>query len=113
MMGDWRSGEAELSSLLCRLFQSRTNLFTDVSIVCADNKLVSAHKLVLAVTSQYFQDILYPPLSSSVDSHPVTIIRMTDVDQWVMQKYLCFVYTRKIEFTSVDDMWETLRQEFQ
>ena len=110
-MGDWRSGEAELSSLLCRLFQSRTNLFTDVSIVCADNKLVSAHKLVLAVTSQYFQDILYPPLSSSVDSHPVTIIRMTDVDQWVMQKYLCFVYTRKIEFTSVDDMWETLRQD--
>ena len=59
-MGDWRGGETELSSLFCRLFQSSTNLLTDVSILCADNKLVSAHKLILALSSQYFQDILYP-----------------------------------------------------
>ena len=54
-MGDWRSGDTELSSLLSRLFVSRTNLFTDVSLVCEENKIVPAHKLVLAVTSQYFQ----------------------------------------------------------
>ena len=54
-MGDWRGGDTELSSLLRRLYTSRTNLFSDVTIVCADSKLVAAHKLVLAVTSQYFQ----------------------------------------------------------
>ena len=50
-----RGGDTELSSLLRRLYTSRTNLFSDVTIVCADSKLVAAHKLVLAVTSQYFQ----------------------------------------------------------
>ena len=49
------AGLMELSSLLRRLYTSRTNLFSDVTIVCADSKLVAAHKLVLAVTSQYFQ----------------------------------------------------------
>ena len=80
-MGDWRGGETELSSLLCRLLRSRTNLFTDVNIVCSHNKVISSHRslhsrlqsmtfgsplsincrLILSVTSQYFQDILYPP----------------------------------------------------
>ena len=55
------------------------------------------------------KDILCPPLSSSVDSHPVTIIKMTGVDHWTLQKYLCFIYTGKIEFTSLSDIWETLR----
>ena len=54
-MGDWRGGDTELSSLLARLFASRTNLFADVSLVCEENRIVPAHKLVLAVTSQYFQ----------------------------------------------------------
>ena len=113
MMGDWRSGETELSSLLCRLFQSRTNLFTDVSIVCADNKLVSAHKLILALSSQYFQDILYPGVSSSMDSpSSVSIIRMTAVDHRVVQKYLSYVYTHKVDFNSIDDIWETLGYDF-
>ena len=51
-------------------------------------------------------------MSSSVDSHPVTIIKMPGVDSWTLQKYLCFIYTNKIEFTSLDDIWETLRSEF-
>ena len=55
VMGDWRGGDTELSSLLARLFASRTNLFADVSLVCEENRIVPAHKLVLAVTSQYFQ----------------------------------------------------------
>lgn len=108
-MGDWRGGETELSSLFCRLFQSSTNLLTDVSILCADNKLVSAHKLILALSSQYFQDILYPGASSSMDSpSPVSIIRMTAVDHRVVQKYLSYVYTHKVDFNSIDDIWETL-----
>ena len=57
-MGDWRGGETELSSLLARLFASRTNLFADVSLVCEENMIVPAHKLVLALTSQYFQVFL-------------------------------------------------------
>ena len=101
-----------MSSLFCRLFQSSTNLLTDVSILCADNKLVSAHKLILAPSSQYFQDILYPGgggASSSMDCpSPVSIIRMTAVDHRVVQKYLSFVYTHKVDFNSVDDIWETL-----
>ena len=84
-------------------------MFTDVSLVCADNKHVSAHKLVLAITSQYFQDILYPPVSASLDTEPVTVIRLPGVDQWIMQKYLTFIYTEKLEFNSVDDVWDTLR----
>ena len=58
VMGDWRGGDTELSSLLARLFASRTNLFADVSLVCEENRIVPAHKLVLAVTSQYFQVFL-------------------------------------------------------
>ena len=51
----------------------RTNMFTDITILCADNKHVTSHKLILGVTSQYFQDILYPPISSSLDSETVRI----------------------------------------
>ena len=43
-MGDWRGGETELSALLCRLLTSRTNLFTDVNIVCSQNKVISSHR---------------------------------------------------------------------
>ena len=55
------------------------------------------------------QDILCPATSSSVDSHPATIIKMTGFDHWIIQKYLCYVYTSKIEFNSFEDIWETLR----
>ena len=67
VMGDWRGGDTELSSLLARPFASRTNLFADVSLVCEENRIVPAHKLVLAVTSQYFQ-VVYKSSSRYVPS---------------------------------------------
>ena len=69
---------------------SRTNMFTDITILCADNKHVTSHKLILGVTSQYFQDILYPPISSSLDSETVRIrdesLIFAFVIGWVMSK---------------------------
>ena len=69
------------------------------------------HFTVNLFCHSFQKDILCPPMSSSVDSHPVTIIKMPGVDHWTLQKYLCFIYTSKIEFTSLDDIWETLRSE--
>ena len=30
-------------------------------------------------------------------------------DQWIIQKYLTFIYTQKLDFNSVEDIWDTLR----
>ena len=65
-------------------------MFTDITILCADNKHVTSHKLILGVTSQYFQDILYPPISSSLDSETVRIrdesLIFAFVIVWVLSK---------------------------
>ena len=59
-MGDWRGGETDVRHLLARLYRSSTNLLADIQFVCGDRQPVWAHKLVLALASQYFQDLFYP-----------------------------------------------------
>ena len=59
-MGDWRGGETDVRYLLARLYRSSTNLLADIQFLCADKQPVWAHKLVLALASQYFQDLFYP-----------------------------------------------------
>ena len=110
-MGDWRGGETELSSLLWRLLRSRTNLFTDVEIVCSQNKVISSHRLVLSVTSQYFQDILYPARDGRESLQAVHTVNMTDVDHSIMMVYISYVYSGHLEMPPSQDIWQLLRCE--
>ena len=95
------------SLLLLLTTRSRTNLMTDVKIVCSENKVISSHRLVLAVTSQYFQDVLYHPREGG---DLVQTIKMTDVDHSIMMTYLSYIYTGSIDMPSMEDNWELLRQ---
>ena len=60
-------------------------------------------QLVLAVTSQYFQDVLY------CSREAVQTVKMTDIDHSVMMKYISYIYTGNIDMPSTEDIWKLLR----
>ena len=61
-------------------------------------------QLVLAVTSQYFQDVLY------CSREAVQTVKMTDIEHSVMMKYISYIYTGNIDMPSTEDIWKLLRQ---
>ena len=62
--------------------------------------------MVLAVTSQYFQDVLY------CSREAVQTVKMTDIDHSVMMKYISYIYTGNIDMPSTEDIWKLLRSKY-
>ena len=104
LMGDWRGGETDVKHLLTRLYRSSTNLLADIQFICADQKPVWAHKLVLALASQYFQDLFYP-WSKTLQEPVLQTFNLLDVDKRILTKFLDFVYTGQVEVGCLDDVW--------
>ena len=63
-------------------------LFTDVTILCDDGKLV-AHRIVLAAVSPFLCHVL----DAATGDTPATTIIMPDVRKEIVQQLLEFLYT--------------------
>ena len=67
----WNDFKENVSSAFREL--RRDKEFTDVTLVCGDGQQVEAHKVVLAVSSPFFQDILME------NKHPHPLIYMSGI----------------------------------
>ena len=67
-------------------------LFTDVTILCDDGKLL-AHKIVLAAVSPFLCHVLGDTVDTSTGHNGQTTIVMPDVRREIVQQLLDFLYT--------------------
>ena len=65
--------------------------FSDVTLVCDDDKQISAHKVVLGSSSQFFQTILLK------NPHQNPLIYLTDITYATFQSLLRFMYMGETE----------------
>ena len=65
--------------------------FTDVTLVCADNKQIESHKVILSSCSPLFKQIL----SSNVHQHPLIYLKGMSFD--TLSKIMEFVHKGKTE----------------
>ena len=65
--------------------------FTDVTLVCADNKQIESHKVILSSCSPLFKQIL----SSNVHQHPLIYLKGISFD--TLSKIMEFVRKGKTE----------------
>ena len=79
--------------------------FTDVTLVTADNKTISAHKLFLCSSSSFFENIL------TQHSHPNPLIVLSGVRHDVLKSVLDFVYLgqAKVSSSQLDSFMEAAR----
>ena len=63
-----------------------SNKFTDVTLVCDDNRKIEAHKIVLCASSPVFKDII----NNHTEGHPV--IYLQDILFQELEAILEFIY---------------------
>jgi len=66
-------------------------LHCDVVLACKDGLKISAHKIILAASCDYFRNIL-----ADTDIHQETIIVLRDIDRKEMKAILDFVYSGSV-----------------
>ena len=71
------------------------NSFLDVTLMCEDGVVISAHKLILASHSDKFKQIL-SQMSSSVSPFVTSCIYLTGVSGTVVQEVIDFLYTGEV-----------------
>ena len=69
--------------------EMRNNEFIDVTLVSGDNQKLMAHKVVLAVSSTFFENVL------SNEKHPYPMILMRGVQHKILEALLDFIYSGK------------------
>lgn len=67
-----------------------------------NNKIFKVHKLILGISSPVFEAMFYGPLSSTKD------IVVTDIPSDTFQLILNYIYTDKVEITSIEQAFELL-----
>ena len=86
----WDSFPEHSESILKELCKSKR--FCDITLVCDDQKLYKAHKLVLSASSDVFKTIL------SVETHSLPMIYLRGVSHKDLELILSFVYTGQVTF---------------
>ena len=84
----WNDFQSNISRTFS-LLRSEEEFF-DVSLVSDDQKMMSAHKLVLSASSPYFKNVL----TGNKHSHP--ILCLMGVDSENLKTLLDFIYTGSI-----------------
>lgn len=75
--------------------------WSDCTFSVADQKF-KAHKLILGISSPVFEAMFYGPLSTDDD------IQITDIHPDIFQLILNYIYTDKVEITSIEHAFELL-----
>ncbi|XP_072936735.1 BTB/POZ domain-containing protein 6-A-like [Epargyreus clarus] len=97
----------KMSDIKCNSLYDRVNKllvsyeWSDCSFSVSGKKF-KAHKLILGISSPVFEAMFYGPLSSSDD------ISITDIEPEIFQLLLNYIYTDKVEITSIDEAYELL-----
>ena len=86
----WSSYSEHVSGMLSHFLSS--NLYADVTLVCADKTKLEAHRLVLSMCSNFFKDIL------SFETEGKLIIYLKGIDGQEMQSILQFMYIGETTF---------------
>ncbi len=88
-MSDWREGSFCMKTLVGKLYrQPPDSSYTDVTFRLPDGSSVSAHRLVLALASPFFEAQFYGLLASD-SAGPVEI---KDVESNAFRRVLEFIY---------------------
>ena len=66
--------------------------FTDVTLACDDNKLVSAHRAVLSSSSDWFRQVLL-----QLPQHPHPLLYLRGVTSGQLEDLLHFIYRGEVE----------------
>lgn len=69
------------------------DILKDVTLACADGKCIRAHRLILSIYSEYFQELL----SKCTSSEPT--ILLPDIDLTDLETLITFMYTGKVNIT--------------
>ena len=69
------------------------DILKDVTLACADGKCIRAHRLILSIYSEYFQELL----SKCTTSEPT--ILLPDIDLTDLETLITFMYTGKVNIT--------------
>ena len=85
----WSNFQANASNLFRKL--RITEDFYDVTLVSDDHKQVSAHKIVLCASSEYFKNIL----KNNKHSHP--LLCLNDVDSNELNNVLDYIYNGELQ----------------
>ena len=91
---------SERFSLKCKIFESTVlkyfntirdeEDFCDVTLVCDDQQSISAHKMVLAASSQYFRKVL------KSSKHPHPILCLDGISYSDLNNIVDFIYNGEI-----------------
>ncbi|XP_028162760.1 BTB/POZ domain-containing protein 1-like [Ostrinia furnacalis] len=65
-------------------------------------KKIKAHKLILCISSPVFEAMFYGPLSSDKE------VVITDIEPEIFQQLLNYIYTDKVEISSIEEALELL-----
>ena len=102
----WNDFQANVSNTFKRLRTS--DHFYDVTLVSDDQQQVSAHKIVLSSSSEYFKSIL----TSNSHSHPM--LCLSGVNQEDLKNILDYVYNGEIQiYQDQLDQFLNIAQRFQ
>ena len=79
---------------LCSIFQdlSKSHRFSDVTLVCDDQKLYKSHKFILSASSDVFKAIF------SDESQSPPMIYLRGVSHEDLELILCFIYRGQVTF---------------
>ena len=89
-MDDWRQGTSCMRSLIAKFHNRPSDAkYTDITFRLPDGSLVSGHKLLLAISSPFFEAQFFGLLASDCQDN---IIDIQDVDSNSFRRLLDFIY---------------------
>jgi len=90
----WNDFQSNVTSAFSQ-FRNRSN-FQDVTLVSDDKKQISAHRVVLSVSSAYFNTLL----SQNSHSHP--LLCLDGINSFELNNILDFIYTGELQIYQED-----------
>lgn len=98
----YKMGEFRNNSLYDRVNKLLVSYeWSDCTFSVRDKKF-RAHKLILGISSPVFEAMFYGPLSTNSD------VIITDIEPDIFQQLLNYIYTDKVDITSIEEAFELL-----
>ncbi|CAK1603061.1 unnamed protein product [Parnassius mnemosyne] len=98
----YKMGELRNNSLYDRVNKLLVSYeWSDCTFSVCEKKF-KAHKLILGISSPVFEAMFYGPLSTNSD------IVITDIEPNIFQQLLNYIYTDKVDITSIEEAFELL-----